>query len=681
MSGIRPGSTIIDGKYRIEKRLGAGGMGAVYLATHLGTSRPVALKLIVPQLARDASFVERFKREARAAGRLRHPNIVDVTDFGIATLDRQQVAYLVMEYLDGCSLEDVLAEEPKLPLRWTVDFFEQFAVAVDEAHRKGIVHRDLKPSNVWLEPSLRGGYTAKVLDFGLAKLAEADTSDLAAPAEPVPPHDDAAPTLTAPGAARHVSSEAPTLALAGVAAVAPSPSPEPSPPDEESDAMPAETVEGSTSGGLTAVGAVMGTPRYMSPEQCRGDVAGPASDVYSMGVILYEMLSGAPPFGDSDTGTLMRKHMDETPVPLAEVAADVPDRVSALVMSALEKDPAKRPASARLFAEQLRAMADTPGALLQRGLVTCFEHFRTFIQIALLVVAPQAALVALVIFVNQLLRVGAIRPATHLAVGMTLWIAEIFVAVLASLMARGVAVLVIAQVLLAPLREVRLKLAYKALLRYFWPSLLGATTILAHVIVPIVAGYLAISWSREAVGGAMIEYLIRFEDPLGAAKAVGAMLAGFGFWYLALRQWAALLQLPNVILVESLSGRRAVERSRELANRSRRETLTIAFVTLAAPGLTMLVFGALRADASGVAAELILTAAMLGVLLLNAAIMPALVGVLYLKLRQACAEPIDQLLEAQFVTEDAPKTTWQRRLDISPYKSGLNRASAPDVSK
>src|SRR5690349_24333818 len=164
---------VLDEKYRLEHLLGKGGMGAVYLATHLGTERYVALKLISPQFMRNNEFVERFKREARAAGRLRHPNVVDVTDFGFARVDRGQVAYLVMEYLDGCTLGDVLAEEETLPLEWVVDILEQVCSAVHEAHQQGIVHRDLKPDNIWLEPNGLGGYRVKVLDFGIAKIAEA----------------------------------------------------------------------------------------------------------------------------------------------------------------------------------------------------------------------------------------------------------------------------------------------------------------------------------------------------------------------------------------------------------------------------------------------------------------------------------------------------------------------------
>src|ERR1044071_5654892 len=164
---------ILDDKYRLEQLLGSGGMGAVYLATHLGTERYVALKLIAPQFMRNEEFVERFKREARAAGRLRHPNVVDVTDFGFSGSDANRVAYLVMEYLDGCTLSDVLAEENRLPLYWVVDILEQVCSAVHEAHQQGIVHRDLKPDNIWLEPNSLGGYRVKVLDFGIAKIAEA----------------------------------------------------------------------------------------------------------------------------------------------------------------------------------------------------------------------------------------------------------------------------------------------------------------------------------------------------------------------------------------------------------------------------------------------------------------------------------------------------------------------------
>src|SRR6476469_2595708 len=177
---------VLDEKYRLERLLGQGGMGAVYLAVHLGTERYVALKLITPQFMRNEEFVERFKREARAAGRLRHPNVVDVTDFGFSGSEADRVAYLVMEYLDGCTLSDVLIEENRLPLYWVVDILEQVCSAVHEAHQQGIVHRDLKPDNIWLEPNGLGGYRVKVLDFGIAKLGEVSSArpDLIAPSKP-----------------------------------------------------------------------------------------------------------------------------------------------------------------------------------------------------------------------------------------------------------------------------------------------------------------------------------------------------------------------------------------------------------------------------------------------------------------------------------------------------------------
>src|SRR6266576_2885480 len=205
---------VLDDKYRLERLLGQGGMGAVYLATHLGTERYVALKLITPQFMRNEEFVERFKREARAAGRLRHPNVVDVTDFGFALVGKESVAYLVMEYLDGCTLSDVLAEEERLPLYWVVDILEQVCSAVHEAHQQGIVHRDLKPDNIWLEPNSLGGYRVKVLDFGIAKLGEVSIA-APVPRSPTPLTDESATLVPSPAA---IPSGAP--ALAGVTAEA-----------------------------------------------------------------------------------------------------------------------------------------------------------------------------------------------------------------------------------------------------------------------------------------------------------------------------------------------------------------------------------------------------------------------------------------------------------------------------
>src|SRR5450755_4379443 len=185
---------ILDAKYRIDKHLGAGGMGNVYLATHLGTTRVVAVKVIAPKWGREPQFLARFQREAQACGRLRHPNIGNVTDFGIAKAVNGDMPYLVMEFLDGQTLSDFQKAHPQLPLPLVADFLDQIGLALAEAHRHGIIHRDLKPDNVWLEPNGRGGYTAKVLDFGVAKVnllgdwapSLQDTTPLSSPKTVIP---------------------------------------------------------------------------------------------------------------------------------------------------------------------------------------------------------------------------------------------------------------------------------------------------------------------------------------------------------------------------------------------------------------------------------------------------------------------------------------------------------------
>ncbi|MEO6392317.1 MAG: serine/threonine-protein kinase, partial [Pyrinomonadaceae bacterium] len=300
----------LDDKYLIERQLGKGGMGAVFLATHVGTGRHVAVKIIMPQFMAQDEFVERFRREARAAGRLRHPNVVDVTDFGFAHHGGERVAYLVMEYLDGCTLDEVLEEEERLPLSWVVDILEQTCSAVDEAHQQGIIHRDLKPDNIWLEPNRRGGFTVKVLDFGIAKLEEVGANEDAN-------FDASASTLvgmplnaSAVSASRLHSEDAATMITgasdspvtnveAGAVGAARARAVETefsegatllNPPSISSGAVHSTPVdrEGPTQilgtrytderdtqstnahSSLTRVGALLGTPLYMSPEQCHG---------------------------------------------------------------------------------------------------------------------------------------------------------------------------------------------------------------------------------------------------------------------------------------------------------------------------------------------------------------------------------------------------------------------------
>src|SRR5579863_9587449 len=181
---------ILDEKYRIDKELGAGGMGNVYLATHLGTTRVVAVKVIAPRWAAEPQFLARFQREAQACGRLRHPNIVNVTDFGIGKSARGDMPYLVMEFLDGQTLSDFQKANSRIALPLIADILDQIGLALAEAHRYGVVHRDLKPDNIWLEPNGRGGYTVKVLDFGVAKLGWAPPIQETITPRPAMPADD-----------------------------------------------------------------------------------------------------------------------------------------------------------------------------------------------------------------------------------------------------------------------------------------------------------------------------------------------------------------------------------------------------------------------------------------------------------------------------------------------------------
>src|SRR3989441_3902495 len=245
---------IFDEKYRLEERLGGGGMGTVYRATHLLIDRQVALKGLSQRFVGDETAQQRFPREARAAGRMQHPNAVTVTDFG-ATDDGY--LYIVMELLEGRTLRDLLAHEAPLDPARAVSFMLQTCAAVGAAHEAGLIHRDLKPANIFVEQRPNFPAVVKVLDFGVAKFA-------------VEEHDDDYNTLT-------------------------------------------------------QVGAIIGTPRYMSPEQCSGAAPlTPASDVYSLGIILYEMLTGAVPFSADTPLAVALKQVSEAPRPLREIVPAIP---------------------------------------------------------------------------------------------------------------------------------------------------------------------------------------------------------------------------------------------------------------------------------------------------------------------------------------------------------------------
>lgn len=364
---------VLEGKYLLERKLGQGGMGAVYQARHVGTDRPVALKVIATDLTANAEAVARFGREARAAGRLQHPNVVNVTDFGVASLEREPTAYLVMELLQGETLATLLAREGKLPLRTVVEIIEQVALALGEAHRHGIIHRDLKPDNIWLEPDRRGGYKVKVLDFGVAKLRD-DTlvSDLESHVVPGP----GSGALTLQLHADHPE-EATIIRPSGDSRVAPVP-----------------RTPGAPADALTRLGSVVGTPAYMSPEQCRGETPDPRSDIYALGVVTYQMLTSERPF-DGDTASLLVSHINREPPDLRIKRRDLHKGVAEVVMSALAKDPAQRPATAVAFAGMLRVRGEGATLLLRRAIAMSAERLELVWRLAMLAALPTLLLALL----------------------------------------------------------------------------------------------------------------------------------------------------------------------------------------------------------------------------------------------------------------------------------------------
>jgi serine/threonine protein kinase len=557
---------ILDEKYRIEQELGRGGMGSVYLATHLGTERPVAVKVISHEFMSHPEFIERFRREARAAGRLRHPNVVDVTDFGFATTKLGRVAYLVMEYLDGCTLGEILEEERNLPLDWSLDILEQVCSAVQEAHSQGIIHRDLKPDNIWLEPNQRGGYNVKVLDFGIAKLEDPSVSISAdsksyeaistlADISVEPTVSDQAPNtigvpVTAPPASDTPASESSTIIQTSTktetdtAIIAPPPAPsdpetvgtliasiddEPKTIDDRSLARGGgrSTVSDSTSG-LTRVGAVLGTPLYMSPEQCNGERLDARSDVYSIGVIAYQMLSGATPFS-GDFTAVMDAHRSVPPPPL-EVKG-LRKKVKDVVEQALAKNPSERPQTAEVFAAELRAQSEGIGNLLQRALTVYIARLPMFLGLSLLVYSPFIMVTLLDILFNILILRGGASETTVALTGVIPILFSTFVGIFCSYIIFGTTTWLVIQMLAVPLRPLRSWPALMATIKN-WKALLGTGTI---TVVITLAG-----WALCIAPGFVATMLFTLVTP--------------------------------VIMMEGLKGFAAMKRSKQLVLRSRRTT-------------------------------------------------------------------------------------------------------------
>ena len=710
---------VLDEKYRLERLLGRGGMGAVYLATHLGTERYVALKLITPQFMRNEEFVERFKREARASGRLRHPNVVDVTDFGFAQAGDEPVAYLVMEYLDGCTLGDVLSEEERLPLDWVVDILEQVCSAVHEAHQQGIVHRDLKPDNIWLEPNRLGGYRVKVLDFGIAKLAEIEVpegeasenqlrafsgasgasvyapsgarltqhpassgseldtllysedenirdseirSDLEAglnqPAHvQARDHDSARESPDTQVFARQTistqafSSAAPTMApIESVAEPTVSPvelrSEQGSSADDDGTLMfdqatrrigsgPKTTLQVATSKGaeLTRVGAIMGTPLYMSPEQCAARSLDARSDIYSIGVIAYQMLTGQTPFS-GDTASVIREHLEATPPYLCTQNKKVRERVADVVMSALAKDPADRPQSAAAFSSSLRAQAEGVGSLYRRAFSLYSEHFPKFFKLSVIahipVIVLTFALIGLELAEHAQPRGWAWPRILIVAAAVLVGLLQIVAYFLASAAISGTTAIIVTRLSVAPLRPVELHSAFMVLQRRWKPFLKTAIGIAFRIIL----GFILF-----VIPGLVM--VIRYA-----------------------------LYAP-VVLIEGLEKKAARMRARELASRSWKTVIIVSILQFLIPTVFSLLVGRISIGSGGqqggvnVSKESIsqqIYHQLLG--LVNIVIIPLMSivpALLYLKMRQLGGERLIDAMD-QIEEVDAERKKWQQRM-------------------
>lgn len=643
---------VLDEKYRLEHLLGKGGMGAVYLATHLGTERYVALKLISPQFMRNNEFVERFKREARAAGRLRHPNVVDVTDFGFARVKAGQVAYLVMEYLDGCTLGDVLAEEKRLPLEWVADILDQVCSAVHEAHQQGIVHRDLKPDNIWLEPNRLGSYRVKVLDFGIAKLGEAG-----APAADDDPAVTIIDDVAAAAALRSAQLETDTLMrplgdeagtqhfkakAEGVSTILQDPLTNPlldhtDHADDDGTLLFDQKTHGggghtahiatsSHGAALTRVGAIMGTPLYMSPEQCGGGHVDTRSDIYSIGVIAYQMLAGEPPFA-GNTSTVMRAHREQNPQQLREQNNKIPKRVAGTVMSALSKNPTERPQTAFAFASAIRGHSEGVGALYRRAFALYSEYFPKFLKLSLLAHVPMIItsilLVAVYFWYKHWPPIGVLHKVVVYSSIALLSLLKFVATTVSAGVISGVTAIIIVQLTAAPLRPVKLREAF-AVMRKRWRPFLKT---LIRVTLWVCLG--------------MILLIIP-----------GMVL------------WMRYSLYAPVVLIEGLQGKAAMRRARELASRSWKTMIVVGILQFLIPAIVSSFVGFMagrsKVEKNSVSAQ----AFQQFVDLANIFVMPLISivpALLYVKMRQLGGESLAGVW-TQIEEGEGKQSSWQQRM-------------------
>lgn len=282
--------TTLAGNYEIESVIGTGGMGVVYKARHALMDRTVAIKMLQAQLISDSMSVKRFQQESKAASRIKHPNVITVYDFGISPTGQP---YIVMDYLEGESLADVIKRDGQVAVERAIKILMQACDALDHAHKMGVIHRDLKPTNIVLSKGEDGADFVRVVDFGVAKLINS----------------------------------------------------------------------GQEGQKLTQAGEVCGSPVYMSPEQCMGQDLDKRSDIYSMGVVVYETLTGRLPILGKTMVDTMSKHITEPPVRFNDARPDlyIPERLEAVVFKALAKDPADRHQTMEQLMIDLEVAIPRPG--------------------------------------------------------------------------------------------------------------------------------------------------------------------------------------------------------------------------------------------------------------------------------------------------------------------------------
>lgn len=312
------GRTLAD-KYVVESFVGGGSMGAVYSARQLALQRIVAIKVMYPELASDRAFAARFRREAHAASRFTHPNSITIADFGE---EPDGLLYLVMEYVDGPSLEDLLERREPLSEERIVDIMSQILSALAAAHDAGIVHRDLKPANVMVVQTFDDdglpADSVKVCDFGVASLRDVAAEGVLRPSQDGLGAVSMAQAQEARKAAPRPASKA-----------------------------------------LTMAGAVVGTPAYMSPEQAAGRPQDARSDLYSLGVVLFELLTRQLPFDGNTAEELMARHIAAPPPSPADRVACHP-KLAEVCLRALQKHPDARFPNARAMRAELRSIYQRP---------------------------------------------------------------------------------------------------------------------------------------------------------------------------------------------------------------------------------------------------------------------------------------------------------------------------------